>query len=125
MIKSAPSKVYTIWDTIQIFYYVVKSFCYITFSVDGKIENGKIKSTVFDVVTVFGANIALTFIIYINFEYDLSLISTKSFIIDMGNRGVTLFMIMNVFVSSMINSLRRHEIWSFFTQLHEFDGEVD
>lgn len=124
MIKAAPLKVYTIWDSIQVFYYVTKSLGYAVFSIDGKIQNGKIRSTFWDLLIVFFLYVSVGSIIYFNYTMDLSVVSTNSFIIDMGNRLVTLFMVSNVLSSSLINGLRRHEIWSVFKKLSDFDKEV-
>lgn len=124
MIKTSPIKVYSFWDTIRVFYYVVKGFGYVSFSIDGRIEKGKIKSTFLDILMVLSGCSFFAVIIYLNITNDLTLISTKSFLIDKGNRSVTLFTIINVFLSSIINGLRRHEIWRSFKKLSNFDHEV-
>jgi hypothetical protein len=103
----------------------VKSFGYISFSIDGRIEKGKIKTTIFDILMVVWSFSYFAAIIYLNINNDLTLISTKNVLIDMGNRGVTLFTILNVFLSSIINTLRRHKIWGCFIQISNFDSEVD
>lgn len=43
-------KIYSVWDSMGILYYVLKGFGYISFTIEGKIENGKIRSTVSDVI---------------------------------------------------------------------------
>lgn len=118
-------KVYSVWDTVHIFYYVVKFFGYICFSIDGKIEKGRIKSSVLDILMITFSNVCMLYVIYLNLTYDLSLISTKSFIIDNGTYLVTLFSITNVFMSSVINTIRRFEIWSVFKTFNNFDIEVN
>lgn len=117
-------RIYSVWDIVRVFYRLVKFLGYISFSIDGKIENGKIKSTAFDILLMTGCNIFMLYIIYINSVHDLTLIKTKSFIIDKGTRLVTLFMLTNVFISSFINSVRRFEIWSVFKTFYDFDKEV-
>lgn len=117
-------KEYTLWDTVQMFYYMVKFFGYISFSIDGKIEKGRIKSTICDVAIVTTGSLILTYIIYVNFTNDLTLILTESFIIDKGTRFITMLMIVNIFVTAIINTARRRKIWKVFRQFHEFDKEV-
>lgn len=124
MIKPSPSKVYSFWDTIWVLYLMVKSFGYISFSIDGKIQNGKIKTTLRDIlILLFGASFVQV-VIYLNFTHDLTLIKTNSFIIDSGNRITTLFIISNVLLSSLMNTLRRRQIWNIFAKISNFDKEV-
>lgn len=94
------------------------------YSIDGKIENGKIKSTVFDVWTIVIGGVLMIYSIFVNFTDNLTLISTNSFIIDGGTRMVTILSIMNLFASGIINSLRRFSIWEIFKHMHEFDKQV-
>lgn len=104
---------------------MVKLFGYITFSIDGKIQNGKIHSTIWDIFVMLCGSAFISVIIYVNFTIDLTLIKTKSFIIDQGNRLTTLFIISNVLVSSIINGLRRYEIWNVFKNISDFDKKVN
>lgn len=125
MIKfNVQSKVYTVWDSIRLIYVVLKLTGYVTFTIDGKIENGKIKSTVFDSIVSISLNLFLCFVIFINVTNDFSLISTKSFLIDKGSHVVTIFLTLNVLVTSILNIKRRREIWGIFVKMHEFDKEA-
>lgn len=117
-------KTYSIWDSIKVFYYVVKFFGYVSFSIDGKIENGKIRSTVRDAAIVTFRLLVLAFIIYLNFKDDIVLIKTKSLIIDLANRLATMFLITNVLFSAMTKIWKRKKIWSIYKHLHDFDGQV-
>lgn len=117
-------KIYSVWDSVRIFYLVVKFCGYISFSIDGRIENGRIRSRIFDILLTTFANSSMVYIVFINYTNDVSLMTTKSFIIDKGTRLVSLSSITNVFISSIINTLRRHEIWSIFKGFHDFDKQV-
>jgi hypothetical protein len=120
---TTPSKVYSIWDTVKIIAFALKIVGF-SVSIDGKIEKGKIKFTFSDVFILLTGNIFFCFVIYINFANDLSLISTKSFLIDKGSQLVSMFMITNVLLSTIINTFRRRKIWGIFLKMHEFDVEV-
>lgn len=121
---SSPPKVYSLWDTTKAIYLLVKITGYISFSISGKIENGKIKTTILDFVFLASFCSFYSSIIYINFVNDLSLVSTKSLLIDKGSHFVTLFMISNVLLSAITNNNKRHKIWGLFIKMDEFDKGV-
>ena len=117
-------KVYSIWNPLRIFYYIFKIFGQASFTIDGKIENGKIRVTVFDGI---GGTVRLLigcWLVHWNIFNDFSFNITNSFIIDLTNYLVTVFLMMNALSSSISNNLRRNQIWSIFNQLHDFDKQV-
>lgn len=117
-------KTYTFWDTLHVLYRFIKAWGYISFSIDGKIEKGRIKSTVWDVLFVAAYNLLLCYIIYVNVVYDLTLISTKTFLIDKATRLISIAMVSNVILSGFINTARRYKIWKIHRTFHDFDIEV-
>lgn len=117
-------KTYSVWDSVKIFYNVLRLFGHTSFSIEGKIEKGKIRATVFDNVSMIFWCLFISFIIYTNFKNDYSLIKTNSFIIDKANHMATLFLISNVLFSNLTNMSRRKQIWNIFKVFYEFDQQV-
>lgn len=124
MIKTSREKIYSFWNTIHVFYIVVKVLGYVSFSIDGKVENGKIKTTFWDILILFFASCIFAAVIYLNVANNLTLISTKSFVIDSGNRLVNLTVIINVLLALWVNAYKRREIWSIFKEIYEVDKAV-
>lgn len=114
----------TIWSTVKQFHTGWKLFGFANFSVEGKIENGEIKLKLSDIITSIVCNSIVLYVIYLNYDQDLTLLITKSRVINMGSRLVLLFGIVNVFASSMTLMLRRNDAWGIFCQCHRLDEEL-
>ena len=117
-------KVYSIWNPLRIFHHVFKMYGQASFCIDGNIENGKIRVTKFDRVLVTFRLLVMCFLVYLNVVKDYSLIKTNSFIIDKTNHLAKVFLVTNVFLSSLNFNLRRNQIWGIFNQLYTFDKQV-
>ena len=125
MIKfKVPARIYSLWDTVKLLSTVCRITGFLTFSIDGKIENGKIKLSYLDIFILTVLNIFYGFVIYINYTNDLALISNNSVFIDMGSRLVRHFIVFNVILSSLINTWRKKDIWGIFKKMSKFDKEV-
>lgn len=118
-------KVYTIWSSTKVFYYISKSFGNAPFSIVGKIENGKIRTTPRDFLVMTIRFSLLSFLIYLNVINDFSLIKTNSFIIDKANHLANILLVFNVLFAGSINAFKRKQIWSIFKQFYEFDKQVN
>ncbi|KAG5669291.1 hypothetical protein PVAND_017181 [Polypedilum vanderplanki] len=114
----------SIWDLVGKFQIAMKVFGFANFTIDGKIEDGKIKTTFVDIIIAFATNSLIFYLIYLNYNSNLSLISTNSKVIDIGSRVVLLFEITNVFATSIIMFVRRHQLWGIFSRCHRLDGEL-
>lgn len=114
----------SIWDIVRRFHFAWKIFGFANFSVDGKIENGKIKFQFWDILTASVVNSLLLYIIYLNWMEDLSLLTTRSRVINMGSRLVLLYQIINVFIASVTMMMRRKEVWGIFRRCHKLDEEL-
>jgi hypothetical protein len=114
----------SLWDSVRTFYIGMKFFGYAYYSIDGKIEDGKVKSTFLDTIIAIFVTTTLLCLIYLNYAYNLSLIATKSRIIDMGSRGVLLFEITNVLITQISMYIRRNDIWGIFKRLYKLDNEL-
>lgn len=120
----ATMKVYSVWDSIKLLYYILKSIGYISFTVSGKIENGQIKTTVFDHASRTASIIVMVIMIYMNCINNFTLIKTGTLVIDITNYLANLFLVYNVLFSIVFIHLRRYQIWNIFKQFHKFDEEV-
>jgi hypothetical protein len=114
----------SLWSIVSKFHIAMKIFGFANFTVDGKIENGRIKTTPTDVAVAIVTNSLVFYLIYLNYDSNLSLISTKSRVIDIGSRVVLLFEITNVLATSVIMFTRRHQLWGIFSRCHRLDGEL-
>lgn len=125
-ITSSPSsqKSYNIWNSVWPFHVVMKFCGYACFSIVGDIRDGKIQSKFSDIFTLITSLLITSALIYLNYAYNLSLISTSSRVINIGSRFVLLFGISNVFFSSLLMFTRRHKVWSIYTRCHKFDDEM-
>jgi hypothetical protein len=117
-------KYYNCWDSTRIYYLVLKICGFIAYSVEGKIENGRIKIKLADIFIMLTALTTYTFILYINFGNDLTLIQTKSPTIDVGNRLIYNFTIINIFLTVIVNFIMRHSIWGIVRNFSKFDKDV-
>ncbi|XP_070504866.1 putative gustatory receptor 28b [Chironomus tepperi] len=115
---------YTIWDIVKRFHVGWKIFGFAHFSVDGKIENGKIKLELFDFLSAVISNSIVLYIVYLNYDRDLTIISTTSRVINMGSRLVLIYEIGNVFIAAVIMMLKRHDVWGIFYRCHKLDEEL-
>lgn len=126
----APAKIafaensHTIWDTVKQFQLGWKLFGFANFSIDGTIEKGKIKINFFDILLSILSNSLTLYVMYLNKQNDLTLIFTKSRVINMGSRVVLFFCIINVFISSMTMMTRRKDVWGIFDRCHKLDEEL-
>lgn len=115
---------YTIWDTVKRFHIGWKFFGFAHFSVNGKIDNGKIKLEVFDILSAIISNSIVLYIVYLNYNQDLTIISTTSRVINLGSRLVLIYEIGNVFIAAVIMMLKRHDVWGIFYRCHRLDEEM-
>ena len=115
---------YTIWDTVKRFHIGWKFFGFAHFSVDGKIENGKIKLEIFDIFAAIISNSIVLYIVYLNYSQDLTIISTTSGVINLGSRMVLIYEIGNVFIAAVIMMLKRYDVWGIFYRCHKLDEEL-
>lgn len=118
------SKIYNSWDTVWIFYIVLKISGFISYSFDGRIENAKIKLRLRDAMLLCFSMSVYFAVFYINSSFDLTLISTKSPTIDIGNRLIHFYIIINVFLTSFIHFVWRYQVWEIFQKFSEFDKDV-
>lgn len=118
------SRIYSCWDTVRIFYIVLKVSGFIAYSIDGRIENGKIKTRVMDIAMLSLCLFTYLAVFYINFKFDLTLISTKSPTIDIGNRLIHYYIIINVFLTTFIHFIWKYPVWEIFQSFSEFDKDV-
>lgn len=122
--QKAFAKPYTIWDSVSPFHIIMKFFGYACFSIDGDITEGKIKCKFIDIFGLFLTVTIISGLIYLNYAFNLSLISTSSNVINIGSRFVLLFGITNVLFSCLLMFFRREKVWSIFTRCHKFDEEM-
>lgn len=118
------SKKYSAWDTSRIYFLVLKFSGFIAYSIDGKIENGRIKIKIVDLLIMMLALCIYSFTFYINTQYDLTLIQTKSPTIDVGNRLIHNFIILNVFATVFLNFIMKYSIWGILRSFSKFDIDV-
>lgn len=122
--KRAFENPYTIWDIVKRFHILWKLFGFAHFSVDGKIENGKIKLEFFDILSAIISNSIILYIVYLNYDQNLTIISTTSGVINLGSRLVLIYEIGNVFIAAIIMMMKRHDVWSIFYRCHKLDEEL-
>lgn len=122
--QKAFGKTYTIWDSVKTFHIGLKIFGYASFSFDGDIANGKLQMNFFDILMFLFINSVTICLIYLNWAFNLSLITTTSRVINIGSRFVLLFEITNVLVSIISMYFRRQEVWGIFTRCYKFDEEM-
>lgn len=112
--KKAFGKVYTLWDTVETFHYGMKAFGFANFSIAGHIRDGKIKSSLFDILWFIATSLVTAYLIYLNWILNLSLITTTSRVINVGSRAVLLFQVTNVLFSCILMFIRRYQVKSLF-----------
>lgn len=118
------SKIYSCWDTIRIFYILSKVSGFIAYSIDGRIENGKIKTRLMDIVMLNSFLFIYFVVFYLNYRYDLTLISTQSPTIDIGNRLIHNYIIINAFLTTFLQFIWKDSVWEIFQSFSEFDKDV-
>lgn len=115
----------TIWTLVKPYYWVLKFFGLGVFSIDGDINNGRIKTRFYDVLSTCIALVFQTYVLYINITFDLSLSRTSSFLIDKGAHLIEIFNACNVIAGSLLFGFHRKRIWGILRKCHEFDVEVN
>lgn len=123
-VKRTAKKQYTIWDTVFPYYCILKTLGLTPFKIVGDIKDGKIKTTIFDVIQTIIVFIIQCYFLYANVIKDFSLSRTNSFFIDNGAHEVEIFNALNVIIGTVFYTSYRKKIWSIFRNCHEFDKEV-
>lgn len=113
-----------VWSVIKVFYWILKPFGLAPFSIDGKIENGKIKTSRFDFCHFSLVLSVQVWVLYINFYENYSLSRTNSFLIDKGAYCIEIFNAFNVIFGSCLYAVNRRKFWAIFISFHSFDQEV-
>lgn len=115
---------HTIWTLLKPVYFVLKISGLAAFSIEGDIQNGRIKTTKFDIFRISSVLLALMFLLYIKTNEDLTLSHTDSFLIDKGAYLVGVFNNFNVICGVLLYIVRKKMAWKIFRKLHEVDLEV-
>ena len=113
-----------IWFNVYLYYIALKVFGFAGYSIDGDIHKGKIKTNFMDVAYLSLWIIFEVYLVYVNFDINLSLSHTGSFLIDKGSRFVTILGVFNVLFSTIVNFLFRYKIWRIFWNINSFDHDV-
>lgn len=103
-----------IYDAIKPFYYLLKIFGFACFTIKGKITDGKIKSTIFDILTL------LAYCSFLNWTVIRSIYgfgNIRSHFIIYVCVSASSVMIMNSFI-------QRHSFWNILRHLHSFDESI-
>lgn len=111
---------YSLWDTVKSFHWGMKFFGYACFTID----NGKFKTKSTDILIFLFTVSVTTYLIYLNVQLDLLLISTNSRVINIGSRFVLLFQITNVLASLISMFIRRRQVYGIFARCFKFDEEM-
>lgn len=115
---------FTNWDIVKPFYWILRTFGLATFSIDGEIANGKIKSGIWDGFHLLAVFAVQFYIFYINVTMDLSLSRTQTVLIDTGAHIIEIFNGFNVLLGTCYYTFYRKKVWGVFRKCYEFDKEV-
>lgn len=115
---------FTVWNLVKPFYWILKFFGLGVFTIDGDIEDGKIKTSIWDIFQMILVLSVQFYILHINIKFDMSLSRTSSILIDRGAHFIEIFNSLNVLLSICLYALFRKRIWRIFRKCYEFDVEV-
>jgi len=123
--QSAFGEKFSIWTIVKYYYAFAKYFGLAPYEIEGPIESGKIKFSLWYTCFFVAALGLQSVLVYVNFKMDLSLSKTNSFLIDKGAHFVEILNVFDILLSTVINAIFRKKIWSCFRRCHEFDEEVN
>lgn len=106
------------------FYWILKPFGLVPFSVVGEIEEGKIKTNFFDCVHFMLVLSVQLWVLWVNIWENYSLSRTNTFLIDKGAYFIEIFNACNVIFGSCLYVFHRRNFWNIFMKFHNFDKEV-
>lgn len=105
-------------------YLILRFFGLAPFSIVGDITDGKINTSILDIVHLLFILGVQIYVMRINVYNDLSLSRTSSFLIDKGAHGIEIFNGFNVFLGTFLYSAYRKRIWRILRTYHDVDKEV-
>lgn len=118
-------EIYSMWDIVRPFYYVLKMFGLAIYSVEGDLKTGRIRTRFWHVLQLMVILSIQIYVLYIKITVDMSLSKTGSVLIDAGSRLVEVFNVFNVVFGTLSYTYYRKVIWRIFRKCHEFDCEVN